>query len=124
MTLYSKRMKTCKYGVSRTARTPVTGKRACMRTTYKCKNGRSTRRVNTKGTRFRCSKRGSSNSSKKAGPKSSGGNDCEKLMCSKGIKDKKGFLKWAAHGGHPDKGGSEEVFKKVHPCYEKRQFCK
>ena len=117
-------MKTCKYGVSRTARTPVRGKRACMRTTYKCKNGRSTHRVNAKGTRFRCSKRGSSKSSKKARPKSSGGNDCEKLMCNKGIKDKKGFLKWAARGGHPDKGGSEEVFKKVHPCYEKKQFCK
>ena len=48
---------------------------------------------------------------------------CANLMCSNNISNKRNFRKWAAKGGHPDKGGSTERFQDVINCIHKDQYC-
>jgi hypothetical protein len=38
------------------------------------------------------------------------------ILGPKGIVDKKSFWKWSVKGGHPDKGGNEDIFKDVSAC--------
>lgn len=48
---------------------------------------------------------------------------CQKIMCSKDIKTKKDYHKWAVRGGHPDKGGSTAVFQDVQNCVDANNYC-
>ena len=50
-------------------------------------------------------------------------NQCDQLMCREGIKDRRGFHKWAARGGHPDKGGSTSKFQEVNNCQMSGSYC-
>ena len=51
------------------------------------------------------------------------GDPCKQIMCSKGIANRKGYLKWSVKGGHPDKGGSTSVFQDVNNCQMRGKFC-
>ena len=49
---------------------------------------------------------------------------CSAVMCPKGIASRRDYLKWAAKGGHPDKGGSTSTFQAVNNCQSKGKFYK
>jgi hypothetical protein len=49
---------------------------------------------------------------------------CSAVMCPKGIASRRDYLKWAAKGGHPDKGGSTSTFQAVNNCQSTGKFCK
>jgi hypothetical protein len=48
---------------------------------------------------------------------------CDQLMCSKGIRDRRGFHNWSRYGGHPDKGGDTNTFQQVNNCQMAKNFC-
>jgi hypothetical protein len=48
--------------------------------------------------------------------------DCNQLLCSHGINDRKHWKMWALKN-HPDKGGNEEDFKDVLNCVERGVYC-
>ena len=52
------------------------------------------------------------------------GDPCQAVMCPKGIASRRDYLKWAARGGHPDKGGSTAIFQSVNNCQSDGRFCK
>ena len=47
--------------------------------------------------------------------------DCEKLLCKEGITDESAFRLWSKKN-HPDKGGNQELFKRVADC-KSNGFC-
>ena len=49
---------------------------------------------------------------------------CSAVMCPKGIRTRKDYLRWSARGGHPDKGGSTAAFQSVNNCQSEGKFCK
>lgn len=56
--------------------------------------------------------------------KSKSKSDCRKTMCDRKIRSVKDYRKWAASGGHPDKGGDKAVFQRVSACRSKGSYCK
>lgn len=49
--------------------------------------------------------------------------ECDRVMCHEGIRTRGQYKRWAARGGHPDKGGSTSKFQQVNNCQMSGQFC-
>lgn len=47
---------------------------------------------------------------------------CQQDMCKENIKNRSDFRKWAIKN-HPDKGGNQNVFKKINECVQNDTFC-
>lgn len=56
----------------------------------------------------------------------SGGSEdeCQEIMCDRGLRNRRDFIKWGARGGHPDKGGDTALFQDALNCKESGQYCK
>ena len=50
-------------------------------------------------------------------------NRCVNTMCNYNIFNKKDFLLWALKGGHPNKGGSTNLFATISDCNDKKVYC-
>jgi hypothetical protein len=48
--------------------------------------------------------------------------DCQEIMCSKNIKDKKSYREWMIKN-HPDKGGDTNEAANVNNCAGGKNFC-
>ena len=49
--------------------------------------------------------------------------ECQRLMCARGIRTRKDFLRWALKGGHPNKGGNTKMFASISDCNDKGYYC-